>query len=62
MVTCPACDGTGMWTEASESAGFINVKRLAMLTVALGATRGAGSLPGVRWDRFYVESQQGLKL
>ncbi|MBZ5514236.1 MAG: hypothetical protein LAN62_05225 [Acidobacteriia bacterium] len=21
-VTCPACDGTGMWTEASESAGL----------------------------------------
>ena len=20
-ITCPACDGTGMWTEASESAG-----------------------------------------
>jgi hypothetical protein len=22
MITCPACDGTGMWTEASESAGL----------------------------------------
>lgn len=21
-ITCPACDGTGMWTEASESAGL----------------------------------------
>lgn len=21
-VTCPACDGTGLWNEASESAGF----------------------------------------
>jgi DnaJ-class molecular chaperone len=21
-VTCPACDGTGLWTEASESAGL----------------------------------------
>ena len=21
-LTCPACDGTGMWTEASESAGL----------------------------------------
>jgi DnaJ-class molecular chaperone len=20
-ITCPACDGTGLWTEASESAG-----------------------------------------
>jgi hypothetical protein len=22
LLTCPACDGTGMWTEASESAGL----------------------------------------
>lgn len=22
MMTCPACDGTGVWTEASESAGL----------------------------------------
>ncbi len=21
-ITCPACDGTGLWTEASESAGL----------------------------------------
>ena len=21
MITCPACDGTGMWTQASELAG-----------------------------------------
>jgi hypothetical protein len=22
VVTCPACDGTGMWTEASENSGL----------------------------------------
>jgi DnaJ-class molecular chaperone len=22
MITCPACDGTGLWTEASEHAGL----------------------------------------
>ena len=22
IITCPGCDGTGMWTEASESAGL----------------------------------------
>jgi len=22
MINCPACDGTGMWTEASETAGL----------------------------------------
>jgi len=22
IITCPACDGTGLWTEASESAGL----------------------------------------
>lgn len=22
LITCPACDGTGLWTEASESAGL----------------------------------------
>lgn len=23
LITCPACDGTGRWTEASESAGLV---------------------------------------